>query len=150
MTQQKVRLGRLSTLKHRLVIMSVYGPVTSFNIAISRLFGWSGVSSCFNIIKPLVKGKVGLEIGGPSPFFCKDAILPIYHIAKRIDDCKFRRDTLWSSDYNIEKKEISLRRGRKMILDATDLRGIKTGSYDFLLSCHSIEHIANPIKALYE
>ncbi len=34
--------------------------------------------------------------------------------------------------------------------DATDLGAIPSGSYDFVLSSHSLEHVANPLKALEE
>jgi SAM-dependent methyltransferase len=40
--------------------------------------------------------------------------------------------------------------GRQYIAEATDLGMIQTGTYDFALSCHSLEHTANPLKALTE
>jgi len=36
------------------------------------------------------------------------------------------------------------------ICDATDLGMIPDESYDFLLSCNSLEHMANPLKAMGE
>jgi SAM-dependent methyltransferase len=38
--------------------------------------------------------------------------------------------------------------GHNRVVDAVDLGAIKDAEYDFVLSCHSLEHIANPIKAL--
>jgi ubiquinone/menaquinone biosynthesis C-methylase UbiE len=35
-------------------------------------------------------------------------------------------------------------------VDASDLSSIADQSYDFVLSSHNLEHIANPVKALYE
>lgn len=38
--------------------------------------------------------------------------------------------------------------GRQFILDAVDISSLKPYSYDLVLSCNSLEHIANPLKAL--
>ena len=40
--------------------------------------------------------------------------------------------------------------GRQIIAEAVDLTEVEDASYDFVLSCHSLEHIANPLKALLE
>ena len=40
--------------------------------------------------------------------------------------------------------------GYQFIREATDLSGIPDNSYDFILSCHSLEHVANPLKAVEE
>lgn len=40
--------------------------------------------------------------------------------------------------------------GRQYISEGSDLSYIDDGEYDFLLSCHSLEHFANPIGALME
>ena len=37
-----------------------------------------------------------------------------------------------------------------LIRDATNLAGISDGAYDVLLSSHTLEHLANPLKALAE
>ena len=34
--------------------------------------------------------------------------------------------------------------------DGSNLAGVTTGSYDFVLSSHNLEHFANPVKALKE
>jgi SAM-dependent methyltransferase len=36
------------------------------------------------------------------------------------------------------------------VAEATDLSTISDNSYDFLLACHVLEHIANPLKAMEE
>jgi SAM-dependent methyltransferase len=38
--------------------------------------------------------------------------------------------------------------GRQFICEAADLSGILPSSYDFVLSSNSLEHVANPLKAL--
>jgi predicted SAM-dependent methyltransferase len=40
--------------------------------------------------------------------------------------------------------------GRQYILEATELQQIKSETYDFILSSHVLEHIANPLRALHE
>jgi len=94
--------------------------------------------------------KVGLEIGGPSGIF-RD-FLPIYKVAKRVDGVNFSEKTIWDSrqagknsyEYYQDK------RGDQYISEATELSDIADHSYDFLLSCHNLEHVANPIKAISE
>jgi SAM-dependent methyltransferase len=100
----------------------------------------------------LFKNKKGLEIGGPSAFFQLKSPLPIYAWAKRIDGVNFSNNTLWEGalqegelyQYSKNKK------GFQFIHEATSLTGIPNSTYDFIISCHSLEHTANPIKALME
>ena len=100
--------------------------------------------------KSVVKNKRGLEIGGPSRIFKKK--LPIYHYAKKIDGTNFSTSTLWEN--NLEDlghfKYFMQRSGTQYISDATNLNKINDLTYDFLLSSHCLEHIANPLKALTE
>jgi SAM-dependent methyltransferase len=86
-----------------------------------------------------VERKYGLEIGGPSGAFQDSGILPVYRYIARLDNVVFSASTVWAEDS-----------GSSIICDATDLNSIPDGKYDFVLSCHNLEHIANPIKALYE
>lgn len=97
-----------------------------------------------------LKDKVGVEIGGPSAFFNLKSYFPVYVFAKRIDGVNFSSETVWegkikegmSYNYTNQKK------GFQYISEASELGNIKNDNYDFLLSCHSLEHIANPIKTL--
>src|SRR5688572_25275355 len=96
-------------------------------------------------------GKNGLEIGGPSSFFTVKGNFPVYLFANRIDGVNFNTETIWEGSikeggtYRFYKKE-----GYQYIREATDLQGIEDNKYDFVLSCHSLEHVANPLKALSE
>lgn len=94
--------------------------------------------------------KNGLEIGGPSRFFSSD-IFPIYEWAGNVDGCNFSNNTIWegniiNTEYNYHPDKI----GKQYILDGSDLSEIKDEQYDFLLSSHNLEHIANPLKAIKE
>ncbi len=100
-----------------------------------------------------IKGKEGIEIGGPTGLFNNKGILPIYKHIRRLDGCNFGTETVWEGhlregeffSYNEGKGS-----GHQYIADAVDLSVIPDGKYDFLLSSHSLEHIANPLKALQE
>lgn len=97
-----------------------------------------------------LKDKTGLEVGGPSGFFSLKSPFPVYIFAKRIDGVNFSTETVWEGtiregfnyDYAAGKK------GYQYICEASELTGVPKNKYDFLLSCHSLEHIANPVKAL--
>lgn len=95
-----------------------------------------------------VHGKKGLEIGGPSHLFRR--AVPVYSVVGLLDNCVFSTETIWEGNradgapYNF----LPDKAGYNRVADAVDLRGVKDSEYDFVLSCHSLEHIANPIKAL--
>lgn len=93
-----------------------------------------------------------MEIGGPSDNFSPKSIVPVYRIAGSVDNCNFAAQTIWSSSignehiFSYQGKEL----GRQFICEGTQLEGIADDTYDFLISSHTLEHIANPIKALHE
>ena len=99
-----------------------------------------------------LKNKFGIEIGGPSRFFSLRGGFPIYLMAERIDGVNFSIDTVWEGKIK-EGESYAYYPGKKgfqYIAEATNLSGISNEKYDFILSSHSLEHVANPIKALME
>lgn len=99
-----------------------------------------------------VKGKHGLEIGGPSSIF-RDGPLPIYPHVGSLDGCNFSMETIWEGKINedlIYRYYPNRSNGKQIICDTTALTPISSETYDFILASHVLEHIANPIKALYE
>lgn len=100
-----------------------------------------------------VRDKCGLEIGGPSGAFRDSGLVPLYSYVKSLDNCVFSRTTIWEGTredggpfvYHDRKPA-----GCNYILDATDLNAIGSDTYDFVLSAHNLEHLANPVKALRE
>jgi SAM-dependent methyltransferase len=99
----------------------------------------------------LVKDKSGLEIGGPSGIFSKNNYLPIYSFIKSLDGVNFSDKTIWEGE--IEQGNNYLYDGKKgfqFIAEGTNLQQIKDKTYDFVLSCNNLEHIANPIRSLLE
>lgn len=102
---------------------------------------------------PAFASGIGLEIGGPSRIFAKDGCVPLYPIAERIDNCNFGHETVWR-DTIVEGRTFvfddAKAPGVQYIAEAADLEGIDDASYDFVLSSHCIEHLADPLQGLAE
>ncbi len=103
--------------------------------------------------KQSLAGNTGLEIGGPSAMFDDHGILPVYSCLERLDNCNFSKSTVWEGTlkegltFQFHKNKPP---GLQFISEAADLTTIASESYDCLLSSNTIEHVANPLKALYE
>jgi len=97
-----------------------------------------------------LKDKIGLEIGGPSAFFDLKSFFPVYVFAKRIDGVNFSAETVWEGKINegMSYHYTENKNGYQYISEASELDRIGNKEYDFLLSCHCLEHIANPVKTL--
>lgn len=108
----------------------------------------------YSRFKDLFQSKIGLEIGGPSKrMFGREGHIPIYPIASRIDNCNFSRNTIWEGKVDEGDNFIFNKRvapGRQYICEASNLGFVKDSSYDFILSSHCVEHLANPLKAVTE
>lgn len=104
----------------------------------------------FRAYQELLQGKSGVEIGGPSVYF--QYMLPIYSVMSGLDGVNFSRETIWEGSIQAgEHFEYTRGRvGRQFIAEATDLRGIDPGRYQFLISSNCLEHVANPMKAVAE
>jgi len=97
-----------------------------------------------NILKQITIGKMGVEIGGPS-----EVATGVYESAGGVDNVIFSKHTIWSShtdEYNYYKDK----QGRVIVNDAVNIELVMNERYDFCLSSHSLEHIANPLKAVCE
>lgn len=110
-------------------------------------------ANAFQVYEDRFMGKTGLEIGGPSRIFSKNNIFPVYPLAGRIDNCNFGDTTAWERNvapgytFRFDRNKPA---GLQYIAEATALKFIDAGHYDFLLSSHVLEHIANPLLALSE
>jgi SAM-dependent methyltransferase len=102
------------------------------------------------IFEEFTKDKCGVEIGGPSLVFRTK--LPIYQIVKDLDGVNFSGATVWEGAIQEGKSYnyIGTKNGFQLLAEATNLSQIGTNTYDFLLSSNCLEHVANPIKALFE
>lgn len=118
------------------------------------------------IISSVLSGKKGIEIGGPSQIFQTSGV---YAMIGALDNVVFSDQTIWASFSNkvynyYQPRDTSGcvsacihggsstqgRQGKLFEMDAVDLSPIPDDSYDVVLSSHSLEHIANPLKALKE
>lgn len=78
--------------------------------------------------------------------------MPIYNVIKNLDGCNFSSTTIWEGElkegksYKYDKSKL----GYQYICDGTNLGKIPAEYYNFVLSYNSLEHIANPLKAIKE
>jgi SAM-dependent methyltransferase len=98
------------------------------------------------LLQQLTSDKRGLEVGGPS-----DTGKPIYNVALSLDNAVFSPNTVWARHENVYKYPNNEGKiGKVIINDAVNLISIPNNSYDFIFASHTLEHIANPLKALTE
>jgi len=106
-------------------------------------------ADCYPLVRARLAGKSGVEIGGPS--FVFDTSLPIYRHIHALDNCVFAEVTYWEgarsagATFHFDKGK---RTGNNFVTEGATLKGIDDAKYDFVLSSHNLEHIANPLKAL--
>ena len=98
-----------------------------------------------------LKNKYGLEIAGPSTIFGLRGAFPVYLFCASVDDVNYEDGKIWEkkdrgSDYAFYRDK----KGKRIVADGDDLVSINDNTYDFVLSSHSLEHMANPLKALKE
>lgn len=99
---------------------------------------------------PYLIGKAGIEIGGPSSTFSAPDALPIYDQVGTLDNCDFSSNTVWAEHHPEFVCCIGKPPGKSFFCEGSHLAPIPDATYDFVLSCHNLEHFANPIKALVE
>lgn len=112
---------------------------------------WQKPAAAYQMHQSYFLGLSGIEIGGPSQVFSKNGIFPIYTLVGHIDNCNFSSNTAWEEVIQPGHTFIFDKRkppGRQFIAEATQLQFLPDETYDFVLSSHVLEHIANPIKAL--
>jgi SAM-dependent methyltransferase len=129
MTKESVaRFIRLKCIRLRRIIRRYFYPRVDISAYLDSL-----------------RGKKGIEIGGPSGIF--HDLLPIYSVIDAIDSVNHSNNTIWMNQL---AEQLAENYRRKYICDAADLSIIPDASYDFILSSHCLEHIANPLKAMGE
>jgi SAM-dependent methyltransferase len=94
----------------------------------------------------ITKGKIGLDIGGPSsPIYQMD----VYKGAVKTDVINFSEKTLWSTfQHGATFHYEGGGSGTAYITDGSTLKGISDSSYDFVIGSHYLEHLNNPLEAL--
>lgn len=102
----------------------------------------------YSMVRLLVQGKHGLEVGGPSTIFCPNRLIPVYDSCRAIDNCDFSKKNIWRGATDGRYLQRCL--GSEFVAEACDLRTIANETYDFVLGSHVLEHVANPLRALQE
>ena len=96
------------------------------------------------LLNKLTYNKKGVEIGGPS-----NSGTVIYESCQDLDNVIFSKNTVWSKhdeDYIFYEGK----KGKVIVNDAVNVSDVNDETYDFCFSSHSLEHIANPLKAIEE
>lgn len=99
---------------------------------------------------PYVRGKSGIEIGGPSDSFRRGRWVPLYSQVGALDNCDFSSSTVWAEHGREFVFAPGKAPGRTFVCDGSRLEPIADAAYEFVLSAHNLEHFGNPVKALYE
>lgn len=97
-----------------------------------------------NFLTDITKNKLGVEIGGPSA-----TGITVYKNATSMDNIIFSKNTVWSN-HNEIYNYYDGKSGFVIINDAVNISNVNKDSYDFCFASHSLEHIANPLKAIKE
>lgn len=131
------------------IFLASFSPKIIFQKLINRVF---------NIKIPQIKqwqiyfqNKTGLEIGGPSAVFNPSGYLPLYHIINGLDCVNFSNATIWEGNLKAGNNfRYYNKTGIQYIAEGASLPEISANYYDFILSSNNLEHIANPLAALFE
>jgi SAM-dependent methyltransferase len=97
-----------------------------------------------DILSNITLNKIGVEIGGPS-----DTGEILYKNSQNIDNIVFSKNTIWGN-HTDEYNYYDGKKGKIIISDAVNISLVQNECYDFIFSSHSLEHIANPLKAINE
>ncbi|MHB9101605.1 MAG: methyltransferase domain-containing protein [Sulfuricella sp.] len=136
---------------HIIRVRGIVGATRAIVMRLRRLLARRAKS--FQTYESLFVGKTGIEIGGPSQVFTRGGMFPVYPIAGHLDNCNFGNVTVWEGDikqgqtFQFDRRKPA---GRQYIIEATAMGCLNSGAYDFVLSSHVLEHVANPILALFE
>ncbi len=121
--------------------LQVAGYSLLAKVARKRCFG-------YGIMEAHLRGKSGLEFGGPSSIFSSNHLIPIYDSVRAIDLCNFAPQTIWTT--KDDHQRLGSRLGKQIVAEASDAPKIANESYDFVAASHVLEHVANPLRALKE
>lgn len=151
MRRQKTGVASLARLQFFLRRIRHAEARTLASAVYNRL--WPARPALRSAVLAATAGRIGLEVGGPSRVFFRGKLLPIYPRAARIDNVNFAGVTAWESDLRDGGEfrfDPASPPGRQYLREATDLHGVPDATYDFVLSSHCLEHVANPLAALAE
>lgn len=138
--------------KRIMVVKKIFG-IKGLLVLIKNQLPFSPRILDYQFYSKFFKGKSGLEIGGSSKIFQPFNLLPLYPIVKALDGCNFFTQTIWGGCLEEGQKYYyasNKTKGCQYVSEAGELKQIPEKKYDFVVSSHCLEHLANPLKALKE
>ncbi len=107
----------------------------------------------FRAVQGQLRGRNGIEVGGPSAVFRRWHLWPLYPVVGALDSFNFATETIWSRPETavcgLNGVTPRTPPGRDLVGEASEMTEIPSSAYDFLLASHVLEHVANPMKALH-
>jgi SAM-dependent methyltransferase len=106
--------------------------------------------SIYPIFSNALSGKSGLEVGGPSWIW--KTLIPVYRDINSLDNVNWASTTAnnpYMTSGPHQYRWYLNKRGYNYICEADSIPA-EDSKYDFIISAQVLEHIANPIKSLYE
>jgi SAM-dependent methyltransferase len=79
--------------------------------------------------------------------------VPVYDVLGSLNNCLYSGRTIWTGEVTEGSTFVydsAKRPGAQIICDGTDLKPVHDFSYECVLACHCLEHVANPLRALEE
>ena len=141
-------------MTHKIFIkFPVLLPFRQLVIDLRDLFTGYGLHKTIAANKYIIrhtKGKVGLEIGGPSWLW--RSCVPIYRWAKRVDNLNRATTTIFGQKHIAGKGNFNywLMKSGDQYISEGNYSFFKDDAYDFVILRDVLEHIANPIKILVD
>lgn len=153
--KEAIRTMQITTVLRKAThILRTRGIAGLWYVVSSRLRSLFGMhAESYQAFENLFRGKKGIEIGGPSSVFSSRGIFPVYPIVEHLDNCNYCDTTVWEGNIKEGKTfqfDSKKKAGRQYIVESTAMGCLSSGTYDFVLSSHVLEHNANPILALSE
>lgn len=145
------RVTLAASLHRRIQRLRALGPGAVLDGAMRRVFP-ARPGFCRQAIDA-VRGRSGIEIGGPSVVFRHREMLPVYEAVGGLDNVNYATTTTWETgltDGGHYRYDARQGPGRQWLREATALTGIADRKYAFVLSSHCLEHTTNPLGALRE
>lgn len=104
----------------------------------------------FNDIIKILKDKNGIEFGGPTELFYNSIFNMMLYNHVNLDGGNIFENNYFQNNIDENNYTYGGKVGRQYNIDCTSEYDIKKieKKYDFILTSHVIEHIANPIKTL--
>lgn len=133
--------------------LRVFGPYRYGHLAQMPLryaIGWR--APVWESVRPYVRERCGLEAGGPTWLFRSRGPLPLYPEVARLDQLNVHFEKGPYCEGLTARLAIrdpaTVPPGRWLVGDVTEMESIPSEAYDFTLSSHTLEHLANPVQGL--